>query len=690
MRNKLILVASLSLVSQAVLAAKVSGLPSVPTTDLDHTVSIIGANSPKRIANEYIVIFKDGTSEADIEAIRGRINQQHRATDKPLSRFSVVNGIAGKISKGQIKALTKNPFIESIEVNKIIKMNFSSLAPAAVAWGIDRIDQQQLPLDNSFSPAVNGSGVHVYVIDTGISTPHSDFNGRAVWDFSASTVTDGNDDRNGHGTHIAGTIGGSKYGVANNVTLHAVKVFNNTGVATLAGIIEGVDYVTNNHHSPAVATIGVSTSFSQALNNAVAASTNAGVSYAVPVGDNLQDACNYSPASATGVIAVAASDVNDKASSYSNKGSCVDIYAPGLYIKSTWITNNNANNTISHSPMAAAHVAGAAALIRGHDSTCNVAQVKQKLLSGAQNGVLSHVPNATVNKLLNVSTSIDVAEPCNSVVNIGPIIVSNDESSYASTYETKPIYGDERDNVVAQNGKHVMSWLIGIYNISFNVQRQGQPLRIRISTADHVVTFLDITQDGFTGIHSDEAILSVTFIGADGLVINQLANDVVRNDIIATLDKDLFEQTSNTTELTDVEDAPIKDVYTSSIGLANITVTSPFNVGVSSPNMGVFPVDTVSVLTSDGNQDEDFTIHFKTPARKIGFTNFTVFDDYATVTVTTEDNIETVYRPTYNPMIPGFLGFDSSKKIKSIRWQSPWTGPSIYKIRSGIISLWVE
>jgi hypothetical protein len=234
-----------------------------------------------------------------------------------------------------------------------------------------------------------------------------------VWDFTAADITDGNDDGSGQGTHIAGTIGGASYGVAKGVTLHSVKVLDASNSGTVAGLIEGIDYVTNNHQSPAVATIGYSLSIlSQAVNDAISASTDAGVLYAVPGGDLFKNACDYSPGAATGVVTVATSAINDEMSFAANTGACIDVIAPGIFIKSTWHSSDVANNTISHSPMAAAHVAGVAALIRAADTACSPTEVKDRLLAQTHSNVLSKVPAGTANRLLGAPTSINTGPSC--------------------------------------------------------------------------------------------------------------------------------------------------------------------------------------------------------------------------------------------------------------------------------------
>lgn len=274
-------------------------------------------------------------------------------------------------------------------------------------WGLDRIDQASYPLDQMYSYKFTGRGVDAYILDSGIRTSHREFGGRARCGINTidSNKYNCNDDT-GHGTHVAGSVGSAKYGVAKHVNLIAVKV-TSRGRATLGSVLGGVDYVTNQRkrkRRPSVANMSVSgDGISRSLDDAVSRAYNAGVTFVCSAGNRGQDACNYSPAAGFGSISVAAVlNFEDKRPSWSNYGSCVDIFAPGSQIASTFHTSDTASKTKSGTSMAAPLVAGAAALLLEQYPSYNSNQIRQKLMQRALHGRIRDVGARSPNVLLQI------------------------------------------------------------------------------------------------------------------------------------------------------------------------------------------------------------------------------------------------------------------------------------------------
>jgi subtilisin family serine protease len=292
-------------------------------------------------------------------------------------------------------ALAHDPYVKYIEEDGVMTIDTTQ---SGATWGIDRIDQRSLPLSGTFTYTANGTGVRAYVIDTGIRTTHTQFGGRASAVYDA--FGGNGQDCNGHGTHVAGTIGGSTYGVAKNVMLRAVRVLDCNGSGSTSGVIAGVNWVTSNSIHPAVANMSLGGGASSSLDTAVANSINSGVTYAIAAGNSSTDACTSSPARVGAAITVGSTTSSDARSSFSNFGTCLDIFAPGSSITSAWATSDTATNTISGTSMATPHVTGVAALYISRFGDVGPANVRNGIVNNATTGVVSNAGSGSPNRLL--------------------------------------------------------------------------------------------------------------------------------------------------------------------------------------------------------------------------------------------------------------------------------------------------
>ena len=362
------------------------------------------AGGPTAVAGSYIVVLKDGAVAPSAVAATARRLAAGGNGRVERVYTTAIRGFEVSLSEAAARRLAANPAVDYVQQNHRVRL--MGTQPSPPSWGLDRIDQRNLPLDNSYTYPRTGSNVRAYVIDTGIRFSHADFGGRAVSGYDA---IDGGtaDDCNGHGTHVAGTIGGATYGVAKGVTLVGVRVFDCFGNTSQAAIIAGIDWVTADHDpgEPAVANASFGGGTDSALDAAVRNSIADGVTYAIAAGNGDNDgvainACSQSPGRVAEAITVASTNSTDRRSTYSNFGTCVDLFAPGDDILSAGIASDTASLNSSGTSMSAPHVTGTAALVLSANPSITPAQVRDHLFNTATVGVVVNAGNGSPNRLL--------------------------------------------------------------------------------------------------------------------------------------------------------------------------------------------------------------------------------------------------------------------------------------------------
>ena len=348
---------------------------------------------------EYIVVLKDTENVRR----RGVPNRARELAERRGARAGKIyqHALKGFTFRGnaqQAREVAADPDVAFVEEDRVISLTAQQVNPPS--WGLDRIDQRRLPLDGVYGYPGTASNVTAYIIDTGILTTHSDFGGRASHGYDFVDGDANATDCNGHGTHVAGTVGGTSYGVAKGVRLVAVRVLNCSGNGTTSGVIAGIDWVTRNARKPAVANMSLGGGASAALDAAVNNSINSGVTFVVAAGNESTNACTRSPARTPNAITVGATTSGDARASYSNYGSCLDIFAPGSSITSAWHTSTTARNTISGTSMATPHVAGAAALYLSANPSASPTQVRNALVANGTTGVVTGAGTGSPNVLV--------------------------------------------------------------------------------------------------------------------------------------------------------------------------------------------------------------------------------------------------------------------------------------------------
>nr|WP_269327034.1 S8 family peptidase [Kineosporia mesophila] len=368
----------------------------------------MGTSEPDAIPGQYIVVLKAPPAGEDGAVLDAAVDRaEDRGAEVTQEYGDALNGYAAQMSAAELAKAQLDPAIAYITADQAVSIDGSR---TVTSWGQDRIDARS-GLDNKLTTAGNGSGVTVYVIDTGVRSTHTDLAGRVLSGYTAISDGHGTEDCQGHGTHVAGTIGGTKYGVAPAVNIVPVRVLPCQDSGTSSDVIAGINWVTANRIEPAVANMSLGGSSNSALDSAVNASIASGVTYAVAAGNDAEDACGSSPADVADALTVAASTKTDANASFSNYGTCVDLYAPGDAIISDYYTSDTAAATMSGTSMASPHVAGAAALYLQANPGATPASVASALTGNATSGALSSVPSGTPNLLLYVGSATSTPTP---------------------------------------------------------------------------------------------------------------------------------------------------------------------------------------------------------------------------------------------------------------------------------------
>lgn len=394
------------------------------------------------IPGRYIVVFKDSVANPAAEAAnmaRGLGGQLHHTYTRAIKGFAV------SLPDAALQGIRNNPNVDYIEQDQTVSLNETQL-PATqtqfnATWGLDRIDQVGAlnPQYTLYNYNYTGAGVHAFIIDTGIRATHSDFNGRVNVGAGYTAITDGNgtDDCNGHGTHVAGTVGGATWGVAKGVALIPVRVLNCSGSGSWSGVIAGIDFAANSPLRPAVANMSLGGSASSAVDAAVAGAVNKGVTMVVAAGNSNADACSDSPARAPSAITVGATTSGDARASYSNYGTCLDIFAPGSGITSAWNTSDSATNTISGTSMASPHVTGVAALALAANTAASPGAVVSFLTANASANRLTAIGSGSPNLLVYSLAPGAPQEPVKQTVAVS--FMTNSAVSYRNGWRASAV-----------------------------------------------------------------------------------------------------------------------------------------------------------------------------------------------------------------------------------------------------------
>jgi subtilisin family serine protease len=382
--------------SVALLALLPTALAAPTAEPIQKRAPIIAARAGQVVPNKYLIKLRDGVSDDALEAAIGKLGESKA---DHIYRGKKFKGFAGKLEADLLDAIRLLPEVEYVEEDAIFTIN-AYVSQSGAPWGLARISQKEAGSTTYVYDSSAGEGTCSYVIDTGIYTGHSDFGGRAT--FAANFVDSSNTDGNGHGTHVAGTIGSNTYGVAKKTKLYGVKVLGADGSGSTSGVVAGINFVATDSAKRScpkgvVANMSLGGGYSASINRAAAALVDAGVFLAVAAGNDNANAADYSPASEASVCTVGATDSSDRKASYSNYGSVVDILAPGSNILSTWIGGRT--NSISGTSMASPHIAGLGAYLLALEGSKSPAELCNYIKTTAISGAISGLPSGTTNRL---------------------------------------------------------------------------------------------------------------------------------------------------------------------------------------------------------------------------------------------------------------------------------------------------
>jgi subtilisin family serine protease len=465
----------------AVVAGVLVALPGTASAAPRGTViTVLGATA---VPDSYIVVLRDAATARSATPRTARELTRRYGGQVRRTWSRALHGFSARMSADQASALAADPRVAYVQADSVVHLADVEANPPS--YGLDRIDQRDLPLDRSYTTTVAASGVHAYIIDTGIRVTHETFGGRAT--FGHNSVDANDTDCHGHGTHVAGTVGGAEYGVAKDVALVAVKVLDCKGSGTTAQVVDGVDWVTQNAIRPAVANMSLGGAVNDAIDGAVSEAIASGVTFAIAAGNDNTDACGQSPARVPNAITVNASDRVDLRATFSNFGTCTDIFAPGVKITSAWATSDTATNTISGTSMATPHVTGAAALWLAAHPADMPEQVSAGLTGTATPGRVGDAGDGSPNLLLYTGTG-PVPPPPPPPVCTGPgqrLVNPGFESGTRGWLATSGVFGNGEGEVAHSGTRY--AWLSGYGRP--HTDRMQQVVTVPAGCVKSVLTF---------------------------------------------------------------------------------------------------------------------------------------------------------------------------------------------------------